>query len=168
MKLSALIWLGLVMVLHTGCKVTQPVLHTVHRTDSVIERERLVPITVAATSVETRLSPSQLDSLKAALRNLPVGNRTIYYTDPKFKTQLIFALDSIGQLVIQCKTLEALYWEKLKEKDRIIEIKDFEIREQSKTFWQKLQQFIDHGMWFLVLLIIAFIIVAVTSKLKNR
>jgi hypothetical protein len=159
MKLSALIWFGLVMVLLAGCKVTQPVLHTVHRTDSVIERERLVPITVAATSVETRLSPSQLDSLKAALRNLPVGNRTIYYYDPKLKTQLTFALDSIGNLIIQCKTLEALYWEKLKEKDRIIEIKDLEIREQSKSFWQKLQTFIDNGIWFLVLLVVAFVVV---------
>lgn len=157
MKFNALIWLGLVMVMLAGCRITQPVKHTVERYDTIIERERLVPIKVEASQVETRLSPQQLDSLKAALRSLPVGNRTIYYTDPKFKTQLTFMLDSIGNMVIQCKTLEAMYWEKLKEKDHIIRVKDLEIREYQQGFWQKIKSFFGNGIWFVILIALAIL-----------
>lgn len=157
MKLKALIWLGLVMVMLAGCKITQPVQHTLIRTDTIIERERMVPIKIESTQVETRFSPSQLDSLKALLKNLPVGNRTIYYTDPKLKTQLSITLDSLQEaLVFNCKTLEAFYWEKLKEKDRIITTKELEIREKEKRFAQKLEEFIKHGLWFIALLVIVF------------
>lgn len=156
MKFITLIFgLGLGAVMLAGCK-QQPVQHTVIHTDSVIERERLVPIKIESTSVTTRLSTGQLDSLKAALKNLPANNRTIYYTDPKLKTQLSFALDSIGNMVIRCQTLEAMYWEKLKEKDHIISTKELEIREQQKTFGQKLSSFFNNGILFIVLALAAF------------
>lgn len=145
----------LLCLIMLSCKPV-PVQHTVHHTDTIIERERLVPIKVEGTHVTQKLSAGQLDSLTAALKNLPAGNRVIYYTDPKLKTQLSFAIDSIGRLVIQCRTLEALYWEKLKEKDRIIERKEFELREQQKTFGQKLSTFFTNGIWFIVLALAAF------------
>lgn len=145
----------LFMFMLASCKPTT-LQHTIHHTDTIIERERLVPIKVESTHVTTKLSAGQLDSLTTALKNLPANSRTIYYTDPKLKTQLSFALDSIGRLVIQCRTLEAQYWEKLKEKDRIIERKELQIMEQAKTFGQKLSTFFNNGILFVVLAFIAF------------
>ena len=145
---------SLVGLLFVSCKPTAPVQHTIHRTDTIIERERMVPITIESTSVQKTFSKPQVDSIIAALKAMPSGSKTVYYTDPKFKTQLSFALDSIGNLVVQCKTLEALYWEKLKEKDRIIERKEYELREQARTFGQKLSGFLNNGLWFVIIAII--------------
>jgi len=148
-----MLFLFLILV---SCKSTQPVSHTYTHTDSVITRERLVPIKIESTSVDKHFSASQVDSIIAALKSLPVGSRTIYYTDPKLKTTLSFALDSLGKLVIQCKTLEAMYWEKLKEKDHIIQTKDFELREQRKGFLQRIGDVFNHGIWFMVLLVVLY------------
>jgi len=130
----------ILLVILASCKPAAPLQHTISRTDSVIIRERLVPIKIESTSVKKSFSKAQVDSIITALKNLPANSRTIYHTDPKLKTQLSFALDSIGNLVVQCKTLEALYWEKLKEKDRIIEKKELEIREKEKTIFQKIER----------------------------
>lgn len=155
-----LVWLAaailFIMFSIVSCKAPQPVQHTIHRTDTIIERERLVSIKVDGTQVTTKLSAGQMDSLTTALKNLPANNRTIYYTDPKLKTQLSFAIDSIGNLVIQCKTLEALYWEKLKEKDHIIERKEYELREQQKSFWTKIVLFFNNGILFILLALVVF------------
>lgn len=134
----------------------RPVQHNYYHKDSVIERERLVPITVPASSTETHLSAAQLDSLRLALQSMPQVHRTVYLTDPKLQTRLSFALDSIGNLVVRCETLEKMYWEKLKEKDRIINIKELEIRKQQKSFIQKVEGFIHNGIWWAIISAIVF------------
>ena len=144
-----------IFIVLVGCK-PQPIQHTIYRTDTIIERERLVPIKVEGSSVTAHLSDAQLDSLRTALQAFPRINRTVYMTDPKLQTRLGFALDSIGNLVVRCETLEKMYWQKLQEKDRIIERKEYLLQEQQKNFGQKLSSFFNNGILFVVLALAIF------------
>src|SRR5689334_3678352 len=107
---------AVIIPLLTSCTTVKPVEHTVMKKDSVILREKLVPFSVQETTIEKSFSRAQLDSIITALKSMPIGSRTIYYTDPKFKTQLTFMLDSIGNLVTQCKTLEQEFNVRITEK----------------------------------------------------
>lgn len=147
-----------------SCSVIQPIQHTFSKKDSIIERERVVEIKVPGTTINTHLSKAQLDSLTTALQSMPIVHRHIYMTDPKLQTRLSFALDSIGRLVIGCETMEKMYFEKLKEKDHIIQEKEFEIREEHKKFGQKLSDFIKTGFWSILI----FIGLAVFAYIKLK
>jgi hypothetical protein len=149
-------FIGLIGLGVTGCRSTQPVSSTIIRKDSVIMREKLVPITVKETLVRAAFTQDQLDSLTQALQAMPRVSRHIYMTDPQLKTQLAFTLDSLGRLAITCKTLEQTFWEKLKEKDRIILEKDQQIIKERETFGQKLSNFIDNALWLAIISTIAY------------
>ncbi len=155
--------LGVVML--AGCRVVQPVQHTIEKTDSVIVREKVVPINLPHTEVHTTLSKSQMDSLTLALKSMPGNNKTIYITDPTLRTRLSFKLDSLGKILIRCESLEALYIAKLYEKDRYIHLKDLEIREVQKTFAQKVSNYFNTILWTVV---IAFIIILIANTLLWR
>lgn len=149
----------------TGCKVVQPIEHTITKKDSVILREKLVPFSIQETTIEKSFSHAQVDSIIAALKQLPINSRTIYYTDPKFKTQMSFMLDSLGKLVIGCKTLEQQFHAKITEKDHIIIDQEIQIVELKKGFWYEVKTFFSNGIWFIL---IAFIVFTVINFIIKR
>lgn len=149
----------LIAVLLAGCTTVRPVEHTVTKKDSVILREKLVPFSVQETTIEKSFSHAQVDSIIAALKQLPINSRTIYYNDPKFKTQMTFMLDSLGKLVIGCKTLEREFHAKITEKDHIIVEQEKQIVELKKGFWQQTKDFLNNGVWFIVIAFIVFTII---------
>jgi hypothetical protein len=155
----------------SGCsRKVVPTVHNHFRKDSVIERERLVPITVRETTVRAAFTKDQLDSLTEALRSMPQVSRHIYLTDPALKTQLAFTLDSLGRLSIRCTTLEQTFWEKLKEKDRIIYERDQQIIKERKTFGQKLSAFMDKLYWIGIISVVltaVFLILTIMGKFKK-
>lgn len=150
MKNILVIILGVGIVMLTGCTSVRPVQHTIEKTDSVIIKETLVPVKVPGSAVSTSLSKAQLDSLTRALRSMPANNRTVYLNDPTLKTRLSFALDSLGKLMIKCESIEQMYMAKLIEKDRYINVKELEIREQQKSFGQKLSNYFDTILWTVI------------------
>lgn len=156
---------GVVML--AGCRVVQPVQHTIEKTDSVIVREKIVPVTVPHSEVTATLSKQQMDSLTLALKSMPANHRTIYMTDPTLKTRLSFTLDSLGKVMIRCESLEAMYIAKLQEKDRYIHIKDLEIREAQKTFGQKVSNYFNSIMWTVGIAFIIIIILSIVLWLKR-
>lgn len=156
---------GVVML--AGCRVVQPVQHTIERKDSTVIREKLVPVTVPGSEVKTTLSKSQLDSLTLALRSMPANNRTIYYNDPTLKTRLSFALDSLGKLIIRCESIEQMYMAKLQEKDRYIHVKDLEIRELQKTFGERLKTYFNTILYTLIAAIILIVGLNILLKIKS-
>lgn len=147
-----------------GCTTVRPVEHTITKKDSVILREKLVPFSVQETTIEKSFSHAQVDSIIEALKRLPINSRTIYYTDPKFKTQMSFMLDSLGKLVIGCKTLEREFHAKITEKDHIITTQEKQIVELKKGFWQQTKDFLNNGVWFIVIAFIVFTIVNLVLK----
>jgi hypothetical protein len=158
-------WLFMLMcglVLLAGCRVVQPVQHTFEKTDSVIIREKMVPVNIPATEVTSTLSKSQLDSLTLALRSMPANNKTIYLNDPTLRTRLSFALDSLGKLIIRCESIEQLYMAKLQEKDHYLKIKDLEIREVQKTFGEKIKNYFNTILWTII---IALVLIAIVNFL---
>ncbi len=160
MRSLCLMCLGIVLL--AGCTSVRPVQHTIEKTDSLIVREKLVPVTIPHSEVKTTLSKSQLDSLTLALRSMPANNRTIYYTDPLIKTRLSFAIDSLGKLIVRCETIEQMWMAKLQERDRYIHVKELEIQQLQKTFGQKLSGYFNTILWTVV---IAMVLIAIINLL---
>lgn len=152
-----------IMMLY-GCKVVTPLEHTITRKDSVILREKLVPFSVQEVTVEKSFSRAQVDSIIMALKALPLNSRTIYYTDPKFKTQMSFMLDSLGKLVISCKTLEQQFQVKITEKDHIITSQEKELFELRKSPWQQIKHFLSTGLWSVIIALILIIAIALIIR----
>lgn len=155
--------LPLLLLLMAACTTVRPVQHTLEKKDSVIVREKLVPITIQGTQVSTTLSKEQIDSLVLALKAMPAKDRIIYKNDPTQSTRLSFALDKMSNLIIGCENLEKIYQAKIEEKDRYILQKEIEIREREKSFGQKLSNAINRviawGVVAVIILIAAIIFI---------
>ncbi len=155
--------LPLFLLLMAACTTVRPVQHTIEKKDSVIVREKLVPITIQGTQVSTTLSKEQIDSLVLALKAMPAKDRIIYKNDPTQSTRLSFALDKMSHLIIGCENLEKIYQAKIEEKDRYIQQKELEIREREKSFGDKLRNAINKVIVFgagaFLLLIAALMII---------
>lgn len=167
------VWLPFVVVvgitlstgLLTGCRsIPVPVEHTFTRKDSVILREKLVPFSIQETTINKSFSREQVDSIIMALKSMPINSRTIYYTDPKFKTQMSFMLDSLGRLIIGCKTLEQEYQFKITEQDRYIKEQEKIIQELKRSPFEKFTNFINNGLWSIVIVLILVVAIALIIK----
>lgn len=167
------VWLPFVVVVGitlsagmlTGCRsIPVPVEHTFTRKDSVILREKLVPFSIQETTIEKSLSPAQMDSLIAVLKSMPVKSRIIYYTDPELKTRLSYTLDSIGNLVTKCTTLEQEYQLRITEKEHFIQEQEKIIQELKRSPFEKFTNFINNGLWSIVIVLILIVAIALIIK----
>lgn len=162
--LKKISYLVVLITMLTGCTTVRPVEHTVTKKDSVILREKLVPFSVQETTIEKSFSHDQVDSIIQALKTLPINSRTIYYTDPKLKTQLAFMLDSLGRLVISCKTLEREFQIKISERDRIIVSQEKQLVELKKGFWEQVKHFLNTGLWSIVIVLVLIIVIFIMVR----
>lgn len=154
------IYLIVIIVLACACaKKTRVVSDVKASKDCTIIREKLVPIHVPGAAVSVRLSPRQIDSLKEALRQMPGATRTIYMTDKTAAAQLQFTLDANDSLRISCIALEREYQAKLEEKDRYYTEREKIIEEKQKNFFQKIEAFLNNGIWFVIIALVIFTVV---------
>lgn len=89
--------------------------------DSSSYKETVKEKTLPAAVVGITLSKQAMDSLIAALSNLPSSvPKTVYYHDPKLRAMLSLALDSLGRFRINCTAMEQKYYERETEYKKFI------------------------------------------------
>jgi hypothetical protein len=88
-----------------SCKTSPPIVSEKHtHKDSVIVKEKLVPVPIPGSNVQ--LTQKQIDSIALMLAKYNPGAKIVYVKDHSGATQMKFWRDSItGELLQQCETI---------------------------------------------------------------
>jgi len=168
--LIAIIGLGMGVMLAGCSRKAVPVSHNFYRKDSVIERERLVPIHIPPSLVKQGFTIDQWDSLVTLLKSNPGKRFEVRSTptDAGIETQLSLMIDKAGNLIAQCESMEETYQAIVKDKERYIIEKEKEIVDLKKTMIQRLDDFIKTALWLGIISTVIYVVVTVViHKLKR-
>lgn len=162
-------WLVACVLLISGCAPKYIPVQTITKTDTTtVIREKLVPINVPGSSVTVNLD-SLVKSWKLesgsgfTLADYPaIAPQTVYLTDPKLQTRLKIFIDSLGNLVARCETLEREHLARVKEKDQVINSYQKEVVQLKESFGKRLEKTIltiIGGLCVLLFLVVVTLIV---------
>jgi hypothetical protein len=139
-----------------SCRPHQNIYNTHNHSDSIVYKEKLVPVNVPGSNVTTKVN---YDSIALVLSKYKLGTK-VYRDDPTNSTRLSFWKDSItGKLMESCETLKKQYEAKVTEKEEYI--KDLTIQhEKERNNWiQRTEEKIEGLFWELIKIILIVLLV---------